>query len=162
MINWYFLVFKNFNYCINDYITFYSFWLSNLNSIHSFGTKWTSIKIEKEIRVRLFKLAQMIGRWTDTEYFTCRIFFYKSFLVSNILAVSLFISTISTFILNHVILDYMIDQNQCPGLERYHLHRDVQKMWMNYISNLTLYLYQWNKRVPLFHKGYILLLWTLK
>ena len=75
MTNCAFIIFHNCNHCIKESITFPSGWFCSLYYSHELKNKWTIILIERNIGVRFFKPVQIIGWWTDTEYFiNCNIF----------------------------------------------------------------------------------------
>ena len=95
MINCDFLIFNNFNDCIKESIPFLYSWFSFLNSIHALRKKWTIISIERNIGVISFKQVQIIGWWTDTDYFiNGKSFILNELLISKILSVSICIAVI--------------------------------------------------------------------
>ena len=69
IINCSFIIFNNFNHCINELISLFSRWFCSLNSVHTLKTKWTTILIKRYIGVIFFKPVQIIRYWTDTDYF---------------------------------------------------------------------------------------------
>ena len=69
MINCAFLIFQNCKNCIKELIQFYSSCFFPLIYIHALKTKRTAIPIERNIGVIFFKPVQIIGCWTDTDYF---------------------------------------------------------------------------------------------
>ena len=69
MINGAFLIFRNCNYCTKNPITFPPCWFCTLNFIHTLEKKWTVIPIERNTGVRFSKPVEVIGCWTEKNYF---------------------------------------------------------------------------------------------
>ena len=69
MIDCDFIVFKNCNHCVYQYIALSYIWVCTLITIHKLNTKLSVISIDKNNRIEFFRLVQIIWWRDDTKSF---------------------------------------------------------------------------------------------